>query len=236
MNRVATFILSLAVIALPAYAAQGQTGGSSSGSSAQSGRSSGSQGGSSGSMSGSQGSTSSRGSGASSTERGTEMNSSSSSKSQSGMGSSSGNLNSTDRTFVTKAAQGGLAEVELGQMAEQKASNDAVKNFAKRMVADHTKSNNELKSQVQQMGVSLPTTIDAKAQSEKDRLSKLSGSEFDKQYIQHEIQDHRQDISEFQKQANSGGDETLRSFASKTLPTLQEHLQLAEQANSQLNK
>jgi len=227
MKKLATFILSLAVavmvMGLPAVTAYGQTGSGSS-SSTQSGRSS----------SGAQSSTSDRDAGANTTDRGTEMNSARSSKSQTGMGST-GNLNSTDRTFVTKAAQGGMAEVELGRVAEQRASNDAVKNFAKRMVADHSKANDELKSQVQQMSVSVPSSMDAKEQSEKDRLSKLSGAEFDKAYMNKMVQDHKQDLSEFQKEANSGGDETLRSFASKTLPTLQEHMRLAEQVNSQVN-
>lgn len=179
-------------------------------------------------------STTQRGPGASSTERGAEVNADRSSKAQTGMGAT-GNLNSTDRTFLTKAGQGGLAEVELGKLAEQKASNDAVKNFAKRMVTDHSKNNDELKMHAQHMSQTLPASLDAKDQAEKDRLSKLSGSEFDKEYMKKMVQDHRQDVSEFQREANSGGEEMLRSFASKSLPTLQEHLRLAEQVNSEVS-
>lgn len=157
-----------------------------------------------------------------------------STKSQGTKAQGMSDLSSIDKTFMNNAAQGNLAEVELGKLAERKASNDAVKNFAKRMVTDHAKANEELKADLRQMTVSIPSAPDAKAQAEKDRLSKLSGAEFDKEYMNTMVQDHRKDIAEFQREASSGRDETLRSYASKTLPTLQEHLRLAEQVNSQV--
>jgi putative membrane protein len=157
------------------------------------------------------------------------------SQAQGGKAQGMADLNSTDKNFLNEAAQGNLGEVELGKLAERKASNDAVKNFGKRMATDHDKAYNELKSDIRQMSVSIPSAPDAKAQAEKDRLSKLSGAEFDKEYMSTMVQDHRKDIAEFQRETSGGSDETLRSYASKTLPTLQEHLRLAEQVNSQVS-
>jgi putative membrane protein len=139
-----------------------------------------------------------------------------------------------DSRFATKAAEGGMAEVELGNLAKEKASNDAVKQFGDRMVQDHTKANDELKQLASQKNINLPTTMDSKMQAEKDRLEKLSGAEFDKAYMRYMVSDHKKDVAEFQHQADRGQDSDLKAFASKTLPTLQEHLKLAQQTQSQL--
>jgi len=136
-----------------------------------------------------------------------------------------------DQSFVTKAAEGGLAEVELGKLAAQKASSPDVKNFAQRMVDDHSKANDELKSIASQKNITLPTAMSAKDKADYNRFSKLSGAAFDRAYMQHMLSDHRTDISEFQYEARSGQDSDVRGFASKTLPTLQEHLKMAESAN-----
>lgn len=141
-----------------------------------------------------------------------------------------------DNGFMTKAAQGGLAEVELGRMAATHASNQQVKQFGQRMVDDHSKANNELQEIAAQEGVTLPTTLDAKDQAEKDKLSSLNGSDFDKAYMEDMVKDHRADIAEFKKEANSGTDPSLKTFAGKTLPTLQEHLTLAESAEKEVKK
>src|SRR3569832_1564497 len=98
-----------------------------------------------------------------------------SSKAASSAGSSQ--LSSTDQNFVKKAAQGGMAEVELGKLATQKASSDDVKKFGQRMVDDHTKANDQLKQIAGSKGISLPTDLDAKDQALKDRLSKLDGEQ-----------------------------------------------------------
>lgn len=140
-------------------------------------------------------------------------------------------LASADRQFVMEAARGGMAEVELGQLASDKAQSDAVKQFAQRMVTDHGKANDELKALAQSKNITLPTELDAKHKSTKDRLSKLSGAQFDRAYMQEMVSDHQKDVSEFRKQSQSAKDAELKAWATKTLPTLQEHLQMAQAAS-----
>src|SRR5581483_6292960 len=124
-----------------------------------------------------------------------------------------------DDSFAKKAAEGGLTEVELGQLATQKASDPAVKAFGQRMVDDHTKANDQLKTIAAQENIQLPTEPNAKDQAEKARLAKLSGAAFDKAYINHMVMDHKKDIAEFKREANTGKDEQIKNFASQTLPT-----------------
>jgi putative membrane protein len=138
--------------------------------------------------------------------------------------------------FVMKAAQGGMAEVQLGQLAKEKASSADVKSFADRMVTDHTKANDELKQIAGQKNITLPTQMDARSQATYDRLSKLSGAEFDRAYMKDMVQDHRMDVNEFRKEAQSGSDPDVKAFAAKTLPTLQEHLQQAQSTESKVKK
>jgi len=141
-------------------------------------------------------------------------------------------LTSGDRTFATEAAQGGLAEVELGQLAVQKATSPQVKQFAQRMVTDHSQANQELMQVAKSQNLNLPTQVDAKQKSEMDRLRGMSGTAFDTAYMQHMVQDHQKDVADFQKQAQSGGDPALKGFAQKYLPTLQQHLQMAQSTAS----
>ncbi len=139
-----------------------------------------------------------------------------------------------DSTFATKAAQGGMAEVKLGELAKEHASSSDVKTFGQRMIDDHTKANDELKTVASKKGITLPTDIDAKDQATYDRLSKLNGAAFDRAYMRDMVSDHRTDISEFKKEASSGTDPDLKEFASKTLPTLESHLQLAQTTESKV--
>jgi putative membrane protein len=141
-------------------------------------------------------------------------------------------IKSSDRTFVTNAAMGGMAEVELGNLAKEKASSDAVKQFGQRMVTDHTKANDQLKQVAASKNITLPTSLDAKHQAMKDRLSKLSGAEFDRAYMKDMVADHEKDVKEFQKESQSGSDPEIKNFASQTLPTLQEHLQMAKDTDN----
>jgi len=134
-----------------------------------------------------------------------------------------------DNRFITKAAEGGMAEVEMGQLAVQHASSEKVKAFGQRMIDDHSKANDELKKIASQKGVTLPSTIDAKSKAAIDRLSKLNGAEFDRAYMQEMVKDHHEDVAEFQKEAQSGDDADVKDFASKTVPTLQDHLKMAEE-------
>jgi len=136
----------------------------------------------------------------------------------------------SDQKFVVDAAKGGMAEVELGKLAEDKGSNDQVKSFGKRMVDDHGKANDELQKLAKNKSITLPTDLDQKDKAAKDRLSKLSGPAFDRAYMAAMLQDHKKDVSEFKHESTSGHDPDVKAFASKTLPTLEEHLKLAQDA------
>lgn len=137
----------------------------------------------------------------------------------------------SDQHFVMEAAKGGLAEVELGKLAAEKASSEDVKKFGQRMVDDHGKANDELKSLAQSKNITLPTAPDSKDKAKMDRLSKLSGEAFDRAYMQEMVKDHKKDVNEFRTESKSGKDPEIKSWASKTLPTLEEHLTMAESAN-----
>jgi putative membrane protein len=149
---------------------------------------------------------------------------------------SANRLSNPDSTFANKTAQGGMAEVQLGQLATQKASNPDVKAFGQQMVDDHSKANDEFKEIVSRKGVTLPSGLDAKDQATYNRLSKLEGSAFDRAYMADMVRDHRADIAEFEGEANRGSDTDIKGFASKTLPTLKHHLEMAESAQAKLSK
>ena len=147
-----------------------------------------------------------------------------------GKGAKAGSLDAADLKFVEAAAQGGMAEVTLGQLGQAKAANPHVKAFAARMVADHSRANTELKTLAANKGVTLPAGPDAKDQKEADKLGKLAADKFDHEYMEYMVGDHKKDVKEFEKQAKTGKDADVRAFAAKTLPTLQEHLKMAESA------
>ena len=141
---------------------------------------------------------------------------------------SSAKLSSGDKSFVEKAAIGGMAEVQMGKLAQQKAGSDQVKQFGTRMVNDHSKANDDLKQVASSKGITLPSDLDSEHKSKMAKLEKLSGAQFDRAYMDDMVSDHKKDVSEFEKQAKSGSDAEIKGFASKTLPTLQQHLSLAE--------
>ncbi|WP_138501821.1 DUF4142 domain-containing protein [Nostoc sp. PA-18-2419] len=132
---------------------------------------------------------------------------------------------SSDKQFMTEAAQGGLAEVQLGQLALKRGTSNAVKQYAQRMIKDHTPVNNQLKQLAKKKGVTLPTKLDSTNQQVNQRLSKLSGTNFDRDYLNQMLQDHQKDVSAFQTEAQQGQDPDVKAFAAQKLPTLQEHLQ-----------
>lgn len=144
------------------------------------------------------------------------------------MDNGSSSLNAMDRHFVKKAAQGGMAEVELGKLATEKAQSDEVKKFGQRMVDDHSKANDQLKQLASSKGITLPSDLDAKDKSTKDRLSKLSGEQFDRAYMKDMVKDHTKDVAEFKKASSNAKDADIKSFASQTLPTLEDHLKEAQ--------
>ena len=133
-------------------------------------------------------------------------------------------MNSKDRDFLMDAAMGGLMEVELGRLAAQQGASDAVKQFGQRMVDDHSKANTELMTLATSKGITLPTAIDDKHRAQVTKLSAMSGADFDRAYSKMMLKDHEKDVSEFEKQSTKGTDPDVKAFASKTLPTLQEHL------------
>jgi putative membrane protein len=136
-----------------------------------------------------------------------------------------------DSTFLKNAAADSLAEVQLGKLAEQRATNPEVKAFGQRMVTEHGQANQELKLLAAQKDITLPGEIDAEHKVVYNRLASLSGAEFDKAYVDEMVQDHREAVAEFQK-ATQSGDPEVEAFASRTLPTLQKHLTLVQQLAS----
>lgn len=137
-------------------------------------------------------------------------------------------INQMDREWAAKAAQGGMAEVQLGQLAQRKASSDDVKQFGNRMVEDHSSANDRLKAIATESGFAIPSDVDTKHKETMSRLEKLSGSQFDRAYMQEMVKEHRHDVDHFQKGANQLQHPDLKAFASTTLPKLQEHLNEAQ--------
>ena len=138
-------------------------------------------------------------------------------------------LSAADKDFAMKAAEGGMAEVSLGQMAAQKATDADVKNFGNRMVNDHGKAGDELKQLATNKGIALPTELNADAKKTSATLSKKSGKDFDKSYMTDMVKDHETDAKEFEKASKDVQDPDLKSWASKTLPVIQDHLRMAKQ-------
>jgi len=142
------------------------------------------------------------------------------------------NLSDADRAFIKEAAQGGMAEVQLGQLAEKKGANAAVKQFGQQMVRDHSQANSELKQLATKKGLTLPTDVGEKHRSMAEHLAKLSGAAFDRAYMSHMVMDHNHDVASFRKESQSASDPDLKAWAGKTLPTLQQHLRLARETAS----
>jgi putative membrane protein len=143
---------------------------------------------------------------------------------------------SSDKLFVRKAAQGGMAEVELGKLATERATNPEVKKFGQRMVDDHTKANDQLKEVAGTKNINLPQSLDAKDEATKQKLSGLSGAEFDRAYMADMVKDHTKDVSEFQNESTSAQDPDLKNFAAQTLPTLEDHLKEAQRIAPEVQK
>jgi putative membrane protein len=134
-----------------------------------------------------------------------------------------------DKMFVKKALQGGMAEVQLGQLTLQKSSNDQVKQFAQKMIDDHTKLGEEMKPVAQQLGVSAPDGPSKKDKSTIAKLQALSGSAYDQAYIKDMVKDHKQDLSDFQTEASSGQDQTVKDAANQGSKVIAQHLQMIQQ-------
>jgi putative membrane protein len=144
-------------------------------------------------------------------------------------------LSQQDRAFVATAANAGMEEVAAGKLAEHSVENTTVQQFAHRMVDDHSRANDELKRIAQADNITLPRHMDAKSKHEVDALKRTHDPHFGERYMAHQASDHQEVIDAFQKEADQGRNADLKRFASDTLPTLREHLQLAEQTQREIS-
>jgi putative membrane protein len=134
-----------------------------------------------------------------------------------------------DKMFVQKAMQGSMAEVQLGQLTLQKSNNDQVKQFAQKMIDDHTRLNQDMKPVAQQLGVSAPAQVSKKDRQTMAKLQSLSGPSYDQAYVKDMVKDHKQDLSDFQTEASSGQDQTVKDAATQGGKVIAQHLQMAQQ-------
>jgi putative membrane protein len=129
-----------------------------------------------------------------------------------------------DKNFILAAAQGGMTEVKLGELAAQNGKRDDVKAFGQMMVKDHSAINDDLKALAAQKGVTLPDSLDAKHQAMVDKMAALTGSEFDNAYIASMIKDHKMDAKEFKAESDATKDADIKSFVEKSIPVVERHL------------
>jgi putative membrane protein len=137
-------------------------------------------------------------------------------------------LSAADKKFMEKAARGGMAEVQAAQLAQQKADDQKVKDFAQQMITDHTAANQKLTALAKKKGVTMPTDQDSNDQKELDKLGRLDGKKFDKAYMKAQVKHHQAMLTLLQKEAKRGKDADLKSFADQTIPTVQKHLDMAQ--------
>jgi putative membrane protein len=141
---------------------------------------------------------------------------------------------SGDRSFITSAAEANLAEIDIAKMVAQKSTDPAVKDFANRMVADHTQANQKLASVAEKNGVKLPTEASATERNQKSELEKLSGAQLNDAYLRDELKGHKETISAFESEIEHGQKEEAKNYAEQTLPTLQDHIRIAEDVAGKL--
>ncbi len=139
-----------------------------------------------------------------------------------------------DNAWVMAVAHDGMQEVELGKLAATKAQNPDVKRFAQRMVTDHSKANAELERLAATKNITLPAMSAEEMKATKDRLSKLTGADFDREYMSMMVAGHEKAVAAFQEQSAHGSDAELKAFAARTLPTLLEHQTLAKEIQAKL--
>ena len=154
--------------------------------------------------------------------------------SPSGMGPASENSGPSmqamdDRTFVKEALEGGEAEVQLGQLAQQKSQSDDVKQFAQKMVTDHTQMGQDMMAVAKNLGVSAPNSLSKKDKQFMAKLAGLSGAQFDQEYIKAMVKDHKDDLKAFKDEAQMAQDSGVKQEAQKGQQVIQEHLQMIEQ-------
>jgi len=143
-------------------------------------------------------------------------------------------LSKSDRKFIEKTAQAGMAEVDAGKLAETKADGQEVKDFARRMVEDHAKANEEMKQLAASKGAGMPNDVDRKHRRIMDKLQHHTAAQFEREYLRNQVSDHKDVVRAFEKEAKGGGDADLRNWAAGKLPTLREHLRMAQDAQQGL--
>jgi putative membrane protein len=136
--------------------------------------------------------------------------------------------------FANEAAQGGMAEVEMGRLAVARANNAEVQQFGQRMIDDHSKGNNELMQLAERKKIQLPKNLASEEREMVDKLSKRSAADFDKAYVDAMVEDHEHDVKAFEEQAEGGTDPDLKQWAAKTLPTLKQHLEMIRAIKSKM--
>jgi putative membrane protein len=142
--------------------------------------------------------------------------------------------NNTDRVFVHAAALGGMAEVELGKLAEQMSQNDAVKEFARRMVDDHSKANDRLIGLAKEDGIAVPKEVDEEHKAMRQRLTTANGAEFDLAYLQGQVIEHQKTVQLLEYEIGSGQDTDLKNFAAEILPIVLQHLRAAQALQAEM--
>lgn len=148
--------------------------------------------------------------------------------------SANNTLMNADADFAVKAANGGMAEVQLGKIAKEKASNEKVKEFAAKMVKDHSGANKKLKAVAKKLNIALPASIDQEKQDEIDKLNATAVEDFDKVYIDMMVEDHNKDVDFFQMASKDISNTDLHNFIVETLPVLQSHQKLVKQIDNSL--
>ena len=142
-------------------------------------------------------------------------------------------VGAADQAFAMMAAGGGLEEVQLGKLAADRAASPEVKQFAQRLVQDHTKANQELLTIAQKKGISVPKQLDDTHKAIVKLFSQLEGAQFDREYLRSQVMDHEKETAAFAVQAKEGQDPDLKAFAARQLPILKEHLQKARELAAQ---
>ncbi|HSK44707.1 MAG TPA: DUF4142 domain-containing protein [Candidatus Binatia bacterium] len=151
-------------------------------------------------------------------------------------GAAASSPSSPDQDFITKAAQGNSAEVELGKIVAAKSKNPSVKQFAQMMVKDHNTALNELQELAQTKNLNFNDDLPEDAKVLQEKLSSDTGKQLDKDYMDNMVEDHQKDVQDFTTQSQNAKDPDVKQWAGKTLPTLQKHLEKAQQIDARLNK
>ena len=144
--------------------------------------------------------------------------------------------NVSDQDFVQRVAMGNLAEVEIGRLALRQSNNADMRKFAQRLITDHGKANQELARIATAKGVVLPRQLDKEHRETATKLSKLRGADFEHSFASDMVEDHKKDIALFEHIAKNGKDKDIKAWAEKTLPTLKEHLKMAQDLAGEKNE